>query len=72
MGVKKHNSVFTNVLGPMLVLNPWLTEEMIRKAAESIGLETDDVDIDTSLERKSLESKKKFAMNKKTRLTNCL
>ena len=56
----------------MMVLNPWLTEEMIRKAAESIGLETDDVDIDTSLERKSLESKKKFAMNKKTRLTNCL
>ncbi|MBS6799757.1 MAG: cobalamin biosynthesis protein CobQ [Firmicutes bacterium] len=71
-GVIKNNSVFTNVLGPMLVLNPWLTEEMIRKAAESIGLETDDVDIDTSLERKSLKSKKKFAMNKKTRLTNCL
>lgn len=71
-GVIKNNSIFTNVLGPMLVLNPWLTKEVIRRAAEALGIEAGEIVVDMSLEKKSLESKKKFALNKKTRLTNCL
>ena len=71
-GVIKNNSIFTNVLGPLLVLNPWLTKEIVRRASESVAIEFDDFEIDMSLEKKSLESKKRFALSKKTKLTNCI
>lgn len=71
-GVILNNSIFTDVLGPMLVLNPWVTKSLVEKAACCSGLDTHQPDIDMSLEKKSLMSKKKFARNKKTRLTNCL
>ena len=71
-GVIKNNSIFTNVLGPLLVLNPWLTKTIVKKASESVGIKFNEFDIDMSLERKSLESKKEFVYGKKTRLTNCI
>lgn len=71
-GVIKNNSIFTNVLGPLLVLNPWLTKEIIKKASESVGIEFTEFETDMSLERKSIKSKKQFALNKKTKLTNCI
>jgi CobQ-like glutamine amidotransferase family enzyme len=70
-GIVKYNSIFTNVLGPMLVLNPWLTKEIILKAAEASGLAVDDFNFDMSLEKKSISCKKPFVLSKKTNLTNC-
>ena len=67
-----NNSIFTNVLGPMLVLNPWITKAIISKALANKGIEIDNFEFSTELEEKSLETKKKFISNKKTRLTNCL
>ena len=64
--------MFRNVNPAIVIIILILLVNKMLNSNQSIGLETDDVDIDTSLERKSLESKKKFAMNKKTRLTNCL
>ncbi|MBR0400543.1 MAG: cobalamin biosynthesis protein CobQ [Mogibacterium sp.] len=63
------NSVFTNMTGPLLVGNPWLTEEMIRCAAEASGIklpqnESAAPDRDHDLEKKSLELKKAFIKEK--------
>ena len=69
-GIVKKNSIFTNLLGPALVLNPWLTVEMIKRAAAAGNLEISETDIDMDLEMKSLEVKKAFALNKKTNLKN--
>ena len=63
-----NNSIFTNVLGPMLVLNPWITKAIISKALANKGSEIDNFEFNTELEEKSLETKKKFISNKKTRL----
>lgn len=64
-GVVYKNSVFTNMLGPVLVNNPWLTAEIIRTAAEASGKSVKADDPDFELERKSLECKKKFIAEKK-------
>lgn len=69
-GIVKKNSIFTNLLGPALVLNPWLTVEMIKRAAAAGNIEISETDIDMDLEMKSLEVKKAFALNKKTNLKN--
>jgi hypothetical protein len=55
----------------MLVLNPWLTKEIILKAAEASGISVDDFNFDMSLEKKSISCKKTFVLSKKTNLTNC-
>lgn len=70
-GIIKKNSIFTNTLGPMLVCNPWLTEEIIRVCIFNRGYEGKDFDYDMDLEKKSFETKKRLIMTKETELTNC-
>ena len=65
-GSIKKNCIFTNTLGPIMVLNPWLTKKMVQ-----ICLGGAEFDFDMSLELKSLETKKQFTAGKVTRLTNC-
>lgn len=59
------NSIFTNSLGPILVTNPWLSIEIIRV------LKGKEIQYDDNIEKKSFETKKKFTLNKVTRLSNC-
>lgn len=70
-GFKLGNSIFTNSLGPLLVLNPWLTAEIIRAAAENKGIDLDKNSYDMELEKKSFATKKDFILSKETKLTNC-
>lgn len=63
-GAVHNNSIFTNMLGPLLVSNPWLTAEIIRAAAAAGGCELTCEDPDFSLELKSLELKKEFIRGK--------
>ncbi len=70
-GFLKENSIFTNTLGPMLVTNPWLTEQIIDTAAKSADLLPSEETLDVSLETESFEAKKRFIQTKETRLTNC-
>lgn len=59
-GASLFNSIFTNMLGPMLVNNPWLTTRIIRTAAEVKGIKIEKQDPEFSLERKSMKLKKQF------------
>lgn len=61
-GIMMNNSIFTNTLGPVLVLNPWLTKEMINIALKNAGYPRFLGDFDMTLEKKSLEAKKKFTL----------
>ena len=70
-GSMKHNAIFTNTLGPILVLNPWLTKKIVQICLQNAGEETADFDLDMGLELKSLETKKQFTAGKVSRLTNC-
>ena len=70
-GSAKGNSIFTNTLGPILVLNPWLTKKIVLTCLKNSGFEEEDFDFDMSLELKSLETKKQFTSGKVSRLTNC-
>ena len=60
------NSIFTDLLGPVLVNNPWLTVQIIRKAAETKGIEISRKDPEFSMELGSLKLKKQFIEAKKT------
>ncbi len=64
-GVMYKNSVFTNLLGPVLICNPWFTSGIIRAAAEVSGETLAEKDPDFELELKSIEMKKAFIANKK-------
>ena len=64
-GVVHGNSIFTNMLGPMLVGNPWLTIKIIRAAAEVKGIEIDAEDPACELELRSMTLKKQFIEEKK-------
>lgn len=70
-GFIKNNSIFTNSLGPVFVTNPWLTIEVIKAAAKACSIEFSEINFDSSLERKSFETKKEFILTKESRLTNC-
>lgn len=70
-GFLLENAIFTNTLGPMLVTNPWLTEEIITVAAEKAGLALNDEELDVSLEQESFAAKKRYIEGKESRLTNC-
>ena len=59
-GVVHGNSVFTNMLGPLLVTNPWLTTQILRTVAQSKGIIVGLADPDFDLELKSLGLKKQF------------
>lgn len=63
-GVQLNNSVFTNTLGPLLVLNPWLTKEILNVVLTNKATGEIMPDLDMSLELKSLEAKKKFTEKK--------
>ncbi|MBQ6389250.1 MAG: cobalamin biosynthesis protein CobQ [Mogibacterium sp.] len=63
-GVVHNNSLFTNMLGPMLICNPWLTVRILRTAAEIKGIEVEAQDPEYKLEIKSLGLKKKFIEEK--------
>lgn len=64
-GVMYKNSVFTNLLGPVLICDPWLTCGIIRAAAEASGETLAEHDPDFELEKRSTEKKKTFIANKK-------
>ena len=66
-GSIKVNSIFTNTLGPILVLNPWLTKKIVLTCLKNSGFEEEDFDFDMSLELKSLETKKQFTDSKVTK-----
>lgn len=69
-GSLKKNSIFTNILGPIFVLNPWLTKKIVVQCLQNHGLEICEFDFDMSLEQKSLATKKEFTASKVTKLTN--
>jgi hypothetical protein len=58
------NSIFTNMTGPLLAGNPWLTTEIIRNASAASGIELTQTDPEYDMEHRSLELKKEFIMNK--------
>jgi CobQ-like glutamine amidotransferase family enzyme len=64
-GVMYKNSVFTSLLGPALICNPWFTSEILRAAAEVSGEKLTEQDPSFDLEFKSLEKKKAFIAGKK-------
>lgn len=70
-GFKVNNSIFTNTLAPMLVCNPWLTEEIVNVVAANKGLDKIEFAEDHKIEEQSMETKKNFILTKVTRLTNC-
>ena len=70
-GVLRGNSIFTNTLGPMLVCNPWLTEEIIRVGCAAKDYDIEDFGYDMKLEKDSFATKKDFIETKETNLTNC-
>lgn len=63
-GVVYNNAIFTNMLGPVLVGNPWLAVRLLRTAAELKGIELRESDPDYELEIRSLAQKKKFIEEK--------
>ena len=65
-GAVHGNSIFTNMLGPMLVCNPWLTVQILKTAAASKGIEVRAKDPEYGLEVRSLELKKKFIDEKRS------
>lgn len=69
-GIKIKNSIFTNTLGPLLVLNPELTYEIVKTAAANKGITEPARQIDTSLEDRSREAKIRYIKEKKSNLKN--
>ena len=63
-GVVHNNAVFTNMIGPMLVGNPWLAVQMLKAAAKLKGGEITAPDPDYSIELKSFPLKKEFISQK--------
>ena len=70
-GLLHRNSIFTNTLGPMLTCNPWLTETLIKVAAEHSALDPQKITFNDELERKSFQTKRDFISKKVSRLKNC-
>jgi len=69
-GVINGKGIFTNTLGPLLVCNPWLTEEILNLIDINKGISDWEVKRDNTLEEQSLKTKVDFIKNKKTALTN--
>lgn len=63
-GCKKNNLIYTNCLAPVLVKNPWLTEQLIRIACKNKKIKVQKDSPEYELEKKSLEVSKEF-INKK-------
>ncbi len=58
------NAIFTNCLGPILVLTPWLTKKIILLALKNKGIGLADFELDMDLEKKAIESKIEFIKEK--------
>ena len=63
-GIVYNNSIFTNMLGPVLVNNPWLTVQILKTAAALKGITVQAPEPDYTLEVRSLHLKKKFIEEK--------
>ncbi|WP_414151430.1 type 1 glutamine amidotransferase [Acetobacterium carbinolicum] len=67
-GVISGKGMFTNTLGPVLVCNPWLTEEIINLIEANKNWPVWEDQRDNSLELKSLKTKIAHINKKETRL----
>lgn len=63
-GCKKNNLIYTNCLAPVLVKNPWLTEQLIRIACKNKKIKVQEDSPEYDLEKKSLKVTKEFINNK--------
>jgi CobQ-like glutamine amidotransferase family enzyme len=59
-GVLYNNAIFTNMLGPLLVNNPWLTVRILRTVADRKGYIIQAPEPNYTMEIRSLELKKEF------------
>lgn len=59
-GVLYNNAIFTNMLGPLLVNNPWLTVRILRDVADRKGYIIQAPEPNYTMEIRSLELKKEF------------
>ncbi len=69
-GIISGKGIFTNTLGPLLVCNPWLTEEIITLIETNKRWPVWEEHRDNSLELQSLKSKITHLNQKETRLTS--
>lgn len=69
-GVMKGKGIFTNTLGPLLVCNPWLTEEIINLIEVNKGIRPCEIKRDNTLEENSFKTKTNLIKSKETVLTN--
>lgn len=69
-GVQKGKGIFTNALGPLLVCNPWLTEEIVNLIEQNKKIHECTIKRDNTLEEDSFDTKLDFINHKKTALTN--
>lgn len=67
-GAISGKGIFTNTLGPILVCNPWLTEEIINLIEVNKGWTAFEAHRDNSLELMSLKTKTALIEKKETRL----
>ena len=67
-GAMSGKGIFTNTLGPILVCNPWLTEEIINLIEANKGWPAIEAARDNSLELKSLKTKTALIEKKESRL----
>jgi CobQ-like glutamine amidotransferase family enzyme len=68
-GVMSGKGIFTNTLGPILVCNPWLTEEIINLIEQNRRWPLWEEHRDNTLELKSLKTKVALISKKESRLT---
>ncbi|MGV8906522.1 MAG: cobalamin biosynthesis protein CobQ [Acetobacterium sp.] len=71
-GIINGKGIFTNTLGPILVCNPWLTEEIVNLIEINKKIANCQIKRDNTLEEKSFKTKADFIKNKKTALTNTM
>lgn len=71
-GFIKNNSIFTNALGPMFALNPWMIDKFIAAALPGEQLPAVDSVENIEFQRNAFEQKKEDILTKKTDLTNHL
>lgn len=67
-GVMSGKGIFTNTLGPILVCNPWLTEEILNLIECNRGWPLWEEHRDNTLELRSLKTKVALINKKETRL----
>jgi len=67
-GARSGKGIFTNTLGPLLVCNPWLTEEIVNLIEVNKGLPVWEEKRDNSLELNSLKTKVALIEKKESKL----